>query len=164
MPEFKINESMRETLSGFDGVWKRVSVETQPKASESGGRLEDIIRSLSEAARFDRALARRTGGACRSVMLRSASEAARMACRLRAEDFIASGKKYCEEVAEPEIRCPIDALRTSMRRDIRAVELLDSAAGRSDDPCLSRLYRSHACRLRRIAAEKRRVILHCFGA
>lgn len=137
---------IRETISRFDGVWRRVSGEsTEPERHESErGGLCGFIEDELCAAAHDTRLARCLQGQDRSALMNLANRARRRARRMQAEYFIMHGKDH---TPRPDC-CPengtLDALRMAYQRDIAAAQAYEKAASCEDSGELRALYESFA--------------------
>lgn len=157
-------EYVQAVLSGFDGVWQRVTGQEPPTKKEHGsnaGSLAFFAREEARAAAYDRELARCFTGTGRAALLAHAAQASQRALRLRAEVFLLTGERTDSEASCPCFRGALSALRDAMLRDQAAAEAYDKADG--DDGCgLGEQLRDYACQRRAAAREKRALILRCF--
>ena len=122
-----ITDSVRASLSKFDGVWQRVT------GTQNDNPLRDFIRDELCTASYNMALARRLTGHARAVLTAQAASARRRARRLRAELFIRSGEVYApeERCAAPDAK-PLPALRKAYERGTAAAAAYDKAAETAD--------------------------------
>ncbi|MCD8322081.1 MAG: hypothetical protein LUC89_04255 [Oscillospiraceae bacterium] len=149
-----IDQSIQESLAGFETLWRRVSGAEQPKnqaeEAKSAPRLreeqtmETFIQAELCAAAFDKALARMLQGKERAVLLAQAEDAGRRAGRLRAEYFICTGTSYTAENIRQPIPGKLAALRAALLREERLMQDYTQAAGQTAAPVLQTLYTAHA--------------------
>lgn len=165
-----MDESILESLEGFDAVWQRVTgrdtaPDRAPDPPERDGTAAVLARFIQEetcAAIWAAALARHFGGEARSLLLRQAADARRHLKRLRAEHFIAAG-------AEPEWRPNCRALSGKLA-SLRSLHLLarDRAAAygreaeRTVAPELREMFAAFAGDEARHVRESRQLIIACF--
>lgn len=166
--EMQNNETIRETIRGFDGVWQRVTTQTATPAPEtaSGGgdrALRRFIQSEQRAAHDDACLARRLCGRARMLLMQLSSKANCRARSLRAEYFIRTGETCVphEDDDTPADGC-LCALRETYERYKRLSQSYKRAAERTDDEQLRCLYTAAAEETCRAAAALRCVITNCF--
>lgn len=122
-----ITDSVRTSLSKFDGVWQRVT------GTQNGSPLRELIRNELCTASYDAILARRVTGRARAALSAQAASARRRARRLRAELFIRSGEVYApsERCDVPEAK-QLPALRAAFERSTAAAAAYEKAAATAD--------------------------------
>lgn len=169
------NDTVRDVLAGFDGVWKRVAgtrppqgpppphgprPAPPPKEGPEPVSLERLAGDAAGIAAYDAALARRFRGGARSMLLSRARQCRQAASRLEAEVFLRTGERRRARPKPPALpRDDLAALRASMQADEAAALSFDAAAKREPDPELSKYLRDLAERSRAAAGEKRAIIL-----
>ncbi len=160
MTEFTMNDSLQETITGFDAVWRRVKGgAAAPSEDES---LCLLIRGEQCSAVYDACLARMFQGTARSLLQTHANNASARARRLGAEYFIRTG--LC---STPEEECHpcgrrLIALRTAMEKDSAAAEAYRAAARDTSCAELEAIYQRFAEARCAAAQDKRGIILRCF--
>jgi hypothetical protein len=93
------NESLRQSLAGFDGVWQRVTAGSSRFSSQET--LEGLLPSVNALAGQYGALARRVPSGERSGLLAQRREYQRWKKRLQGEYFIVTGRTYALPPVEP---------------------------------------------------------------
>jgi len=156
---------IRRTMSGFTGVWQRVtgnSEEAPEGPIHRGADLKELLRQERMSALSDARLAQKMRGSSRAVLLRHASAARRRGRRLRAEYFIQEGicDRSEERKADPNEVLP--ALRRAYQRDLDAARDYRSAALHTDSKELKALYQRFGEEREQAAREKRAIIVASF--
>lgn len=171
MEDMEFTEINR-TLSGFDGVWQRVSGQQRRDGnSESGGTnrtLRALIEDEEDFCRENMALARASQGSCRNNLMRLAEDARQRANQLRAELFIRTGDvsnssgnngdKRNNNRSQSRLCCLRDAMNSAeeLARDYRAADR------RTGNETLSCLYDQFAEEADDAACQLRRMIVNSF--
>ena len=161
-------ENTREVLAGFDGVWKRVSGRMPPPPPPPPPPKEDcptLTRLIEDAGRiavFDRALAAKSRGRARALLLDRAGQCRRAARRLSAELFLRCGERPRPEPAPKLPGDPMSALRASIQADEASALSFEAAAERERDGELAAFLRDFAARSRASAAGKRNLLLRSY--
>ncbi|MCD8088768.1 MAG: hypothetical protein LUE22_09370 [Oscillospiraceae bacterium] len=145
-----IDQSIQESLAGFETLWQRVRGTERPdkQVKESAPiprfreerAMETFIQAELRAAAFDKALARMFQSKGRAVLLAQAEDAGRRARRLRAEYFIQTGVSYTPGKNCPPVGDKLAALRAALLREERLTQDYTQAAGQTAAPVLQALY------------------------
>ena len=162
-----MDDLIRESMDGFDEVWRRVTGKPETgcagKTYAAGDILAPLITGEACAAQRSAALARAFQGQAQKVLSRHAAEAKKRLRRLRAEYFIAAG------AAAPDPGpCPMAAegRQAALRRlYLDAAALADSyekAAGEADDAALQEVLAAFAAESRVRAKELRALLVESF--
>jgi hypothetical protein len=93
------NESLRQSLAGFDGVWQRVTAGAARFSPQET--LEGLLPSVNALAGQYAALARRVPAGERSGLLAQGQAYQRLKKRLQGEYFIVTGRTYALPPVEP---------------------------------------------------------------
>jgi hypothetical protein len=93
------NESLRQSLAGFDGVWQRVTAGAARFSPQET--LEDLLPRVNALAGQYAALARRVSAGARSGLLAQGRAYQALGKRLQGEYFIAAGRTYALPPVEP---------------------------------------------------------------
>ena len=165
-----MDESIRESLAGFDAVWQRVAgLDSTPERTPDRQRadpLEDhlahFIHEETCAAVWAAALARLFGGEARTVLLRQAADARRHLKRLRAEYFIAAGVPAGGNQDCRDISGKLASLRTVYLQARDRAADYEEQAERAPSPELREMFAAFAGDEARHAREARRLILASF--
>ena len=157
---------IKESLTGFDAVWKRVTGghETADKAEVYSE--EDILKELIQdencAAQYASSLARMFQGDGRAVLLRHAADAKRHSRRLRAEYFIRTGVSYSQENNCQGVSGKLSSLRQALLQAGLRAEKYDFAAEHTSSLELRQAYQAFAADTRRCAQETRALLIESF--
>ena len=168
------NDTVRDILAGFDGVWKRVAGTRPPQGPPPphGPRpapppkecpepvpLGRLAGDAAGIAAYNSALARRFRGSARTMLSNRARQSRQMCSRLEAEIFLRCGERPWIKPRPPALpRDDLAALRASMQADEAAALSFGEAADREPDPELAALLRDFARRSRASAMETRTLI------
>lgn len=163
------NETIRETIRGFDGVWQRVTSQGDRGASCPGDQqdtsertLRRLIREEQQAAHDDMCLARRLRGMPRMTLSTLADQARCRARSLKAEYFLDEGSCFEPETEDaPEGSC-LCALREAYGRSCRLAEQYQAAAQKEESCALRALYRQGETENQRAAQTLRCMIVNSF--
>lgn len=165
-----MNETLMESLTGFDAVWQRVTARTElPDRSEDRQEqrtqqdtLTILIREQTRAIAVTTALARMSQGDGRTTLLRHAAEEKCRLRRLRAEYYIltgltASGSSDCRAV---QGRLPL--LRDAFLQAGDLARRYEDARSQADSPELADAFAAFAAQERRRAGELRTLLTESF--
>ena len=157
---------IKDSLTGFDAVWTRVTGMGQTPPAETVYSEDETLKQLIYdeicAAQCAAALARMFQGDGRAVLLRHAADAKRRSRRLRAEYFIRTGL-----TCEPPDNCrgasgKLASLRAALLQANQRAERYAQAAERSDSPELRQVYRTFAADAIQHAQETRALLIDSF--
>ena len=162
-----MEDLIRESMDGFDEVWRRVTGKPVTGCIGKTYTPEDTLAALISgeacAAQASAALAKACQGQTRQVLARHVAEAKARLRRLRAEYFIAVG------AAAPEPGpCPTapEGRQAAMRRlwlDATALaDRYEKAAGEADDAALKEVLAAFAVDSRARAQELRALLVASF--
>lgn len=166
-----MDETIKESLAGFEGLWARVAGQGQnsrrgetpaPAFSEEEA-LRGFISAEQCAAAFDSALARMFQGGGRAALLSHAAGAKRRARRLAAEYFIRTGVTCAPAGGCSQVGGKLASLRDAMLRERRSAADYARAAVRTASPELAALYRSYAAEAETNARETRALLVDSFA-
>ena len=161
-----MDDLIRESMDGFDEVWRRVTGKSGTGCTERTYTTEDMLAPLiageAYAAQMSAALARVCQGQARQTLSRHAAGAKARLRRLRAEYFIAGGA-----AAPAPGPCPMtEGRQAALRRlFLDAVALADryeKAAGAAADAALKEALDTFARESELRARELRVLLVACF--
>lgn len=162
-----MEELIKESLEGFDGVWQRVTGRDGPPADRTGAYDEEdallrLIHQEACAAVYAGSLAKMLQGDGRALLLRHAAEAKRHLRRLRAEYFIATGVADGGNEDCRSVTGKLASLRTAFLQAEELAAQYDSAAAHTSCPALREVFAAFADETRRRARETRSLLIESF--
>lgn len=167
------DQSIQESLAGFDALWRRVRGADRPRdttAEEAPApgfqeeqTLQAFIREELCAAAFDSALARMLQGSGRTVLLAQAGEAKRRARRLQAEYFILTGLSCAPGNGGRPVSGKLASLRDAMLREERLSRRYARAAALTAVPGVQPLYTDYAAASAAHAQALRGLLIDAFA-
>jgi hypothetical protein len=160
MADQAISESIRQSLSGFDGVWQRVTA-TQDSFSEEAA-LQSLIQDTWQLARRYTSLTRQFSSADRATISAHAAQCASQAQRLRAEYFIVTGQVYTPAPTQTVPGGRLDRLRQQMLDALTLAQRCEKAATQTKYEALSEQYKLFSAQLHVMAQEDRQLLIHAF--
>ena len=161
-----MDDLIRESMDGFDEVWRRVTGRPGTGCVGKAPAAEEILTALIQAeacaAQMSAALARICQGQARQVLARHAAGAKARLRRLRAEYFIAAGA--AAPVPGP---CPVtEGRQAALRRlylDAAALaDRYEQAAGEAEDEALKEVLAAFTRESRVRAKELRALLVESF--
>ncbi len=157
---------IKESLTGFEDVWQRVTGRDTPQPPESAYSQEDSLLLLIHeeicAAAGATALARMFQGDGRALLLRHAADAKRHLRRLRAEYFITTGLTAASNGDCRAVGGKLASLRDAFLAAGQLAGRYEMAAGQTDCPELAEAFGAFAADERRRAQELRALLIDSF--
>lgn len=162
-----MDDLIRESMDGFDEVWRRVTGKPGTGCAGRTYATEDILAPLiageAGTAYQSAALARACQGRARQVLSRHANRAKVRLRRLRAEYFIAAGVTAPETApATPAGEGPRTALRRLWLDAAALADRYEKAAGEAKDAALKEVLDAFAGESRTRARELRALLTATF--
>lgn len=161
MSDQNISESLGKSLSGFDGVWQRVTATKDSFSDEAA--LQGFIQDTWQLSQQYTSLARHFSGSGHTTLSTHAAQCAAQAKRLRAEYFILTGQAYAPAPVQEAPGGRLARLRQQLIEAQALAVRYETAAGQTKHEPLSSLYAAFADQLRITAQEDRALLLHAFS-
>ncbi len=161
-----MDDLIRESMDGFDEVWRRVTERPETECAGKAPAPEDILTDLITgeacAAQVSTALARVCRGEARQTLARHAGQAKERLRRLRAEYFIAAGAAAPAPGPRPMTEGHLASLRRLWLDAAALADRYEKAAGEAKDAALREVLAAFARESKLRARELRALLVASF--